>query len=89
MVDRGLCVFLWHRLRPGASCSPSQGPCCGRDCSYSRGQLCRDDNGCREDTFCDGQGVQCPQSNMKPNKTVCNEEFVCFQVVSGSGGGLV
>ena len=76
-------------LRPTAVCSPSQGPCCGRDCSYSRGQLCRGDNGCREDTFCDGRGVQCPQSNMKPNKTVCNEEFVCFQGVSGGGRLLV
>ena len=72
-------------LRPTAVCSPSQGPCCGRDCGFSRGTKCRDDNGCREDSYCDGGGVLCPQSIMKPNKTVCNEEFVCFQGVSGSG----
>ena len=39
---------------------------------------------CREQSFCDGRGVLCPQSIMKPNKTVCNEEFVCFQGVSAS-----
>ena len=67
--------------RPAALCSPSQGPCCNRDCSYNIGDKCRDDNGCRGDSYCDGRGVQCPPSIMKPNKTVCNEEFVCFQGV--------
>ena len=71
-------------LKRGAVCSPSQGPCCNRDCSHNVGAQCRDDNGCRADSFCDGSGVQCPASVLKPNKTVCNQEFVCFQGVMGS-----
>ena len=68
----------------GAVCPPSQGPCCNRDCSHNVGAQCREDNGCRADSFCDGSGVQCPPSVLKPNKTVCNQEFVCFQGVIGS-----
>lgn len=66
-------------LRPAKQCSPSQGPCCDRDCSFNIGNKCRDDNGCRDQSYCNGQGTQCPPSQLKPNKTVCNEEFVCFQ----------
>ncbi len=43
---------------------------------------CREDNGCRDDSYCNGSGTACPPSILKPNKTVCNEEFVCFQGVS-------
>ena len=43
------------------------------------GALCREDNGCRDQSYCDGRGTHCPPSIMKPNKTVCNQEFVCFQ----------
>jgi len=66
-------------LRPSKQCSPSQGPCCDRDCSFDIGTKCRDDNGCRDQSYCNGQGTHCPPSQLKPNKTVCNEEFVCFQ----------
>jgi len=66
-------------LRPAKQCSPSQGPCCDRDCSFNIGNKCRDDNGCRDQSYCNGQGTHCPPSQLKPNKTVCNEEFVCFQ----------
>jgi len=66
-------------LRPAKQCSPSQGPCCDRDCSYNIGNKCRADNGCRDQSYCDGRGTHCPPSQLKPNKTVCNQEFVCFQ----------
>nr|CAD7567528.1 unnamed protein product [Timema californicum] len=66
------------KLTPNSVCSPSQGPCCTPECQLKFGDKCRDDNGCRDSSFCDGRGPQCPPSVNKPNKTVCNEEFVCF-----------
>ena len=60
MVDRGLCVFLWHRLRPGASCSPSQGPCCKGDCnivSESEGLECKAGQDCTYGSLCNGDDV--------------------------------
>ncbi|XP_020711523.2 disintegrin and metalloproteinase domain-containing protein 10-like [Athalia rosae] len=65
-------------LTEGSICSPSQGPCCTSGCTLRTGDKCRDDNGCRDASFCDGCGPQCPQSINKPNKTICNEEFVCY-----------
>ncbi|XP_066997248.2 disintegrin and metalloproteinase domain-containing protein 10 [Anabrus simplex] len=65
-------------LTPGSVCSPSQGPCCTPQCELKFGVKCRDDNGCRDSSFCDGRGPQCPPSINKPNKTICNDEFVCF-----------
>ncbi|KAG7191160.1 hypothetical protein KM043_007181 [Ampulex compressa] len=66
------------RLADAAVCSPSQGPCCTSGCTLRNGDKCRDDNGCRDASFCDGRGPQCPPSINKPNKTICNEEFVCY-----------
>lgn len=60
-----------------------QGPCCTNDCFFKNGDMCRDDNGCRGESFCDGRGPQCPNSDLKPNKTVCHQEFVCYKGVSG------
>lgn len=65
-------------LTPKAMCSPSQGPCCTGDCKLKYGDKCRDDNGCRDPSFCDGHMPQCPPSVNKPNKTICNKEFVCY-----------
>lgn len=65
-------------LTPHSVCSPSQGPCCTAECSLKFGDKCRDDNGCRDSSYCDGRGPHCPPSINKPNKTICNEEFVCF-----------
>lgn len=65
-------------LTPHARCSPSQGPCCTTDCKLKFGDKCRDDNGCRDPSFCDGRVPQCPPSVNKPNKTICNKEFVCY-----------
>ncbi|XP_031784543.1 disintegrin and metalloproteinase domain-containing protein 10 isoform X2 [Nasonia vitripennis] len=65
-------------LTPGSVCSPSQGPCCTTDCRLRFGDKCRDDNGCRDASFCDGRAPYCPPSINKPNKTICNQELVCF-----------
>ena len=65
-------------LTPRSVCSPSQGPCCTAECNLRFGDKCRDDNGCRDASFCDGRSPYCPPSVNKPNKTICNREFVCF-----------
>ncbi|EGI69097.1 Disintegrin and metalloproteinase domain-containing protein 10, partial [Acromyrmex echinatior] len=65
-------------LTPRAVCSPSQGPCCTSECNLRFGDKCRDDNGCRDASFCDGRSPYCPPSINKPNKTICNRELVCF-----------
>ncbi|XP_015585576.1 disintegrin and metalloproteinase domain-containing protein 10 isoform X2 [Cephus cinctus] len=65
-------------LTPGSVCSPSQGPCCAAECKLRFGDKCRDDNGCRDASFCDGRAPHCPPSINKPNKTICNQELVCF-----------
>lgn len=59
-----------------------QGPCCTAECNLRFGDKCRDDNGCRDASFCDGRSAYCPPSINKPNKTICNREFVCFMGVS-------
>ncbi|XP_001945603.2 disintegrin and metalloproteinase domain-containing protein 10 [Acyrthosiphon pisum] len=66
------------RLTAKSVCSPSQGPCCTNDCNLKIGELCRNDNGCRDASYCNGMTPTCPASINKPNKTVCNEEFVCY-----------
>ncbi|XP_046611887.1 disintegrin and metalloproteinase domain-containing protein 10-like isoform X1 [Neodiprion virginianus] len=66
------------RLTPGSICSPSQGPCCTTECKLQFNVKCRDDNGCRDASFCDGRVPHCPPSINKLNKTVCNDELVCF-----------
>ena len=60
----------------------TQGPCCTDECSLKSGDQCREDNGCRDVSFCDGLAPACPLSALKPNKTVCNKEFVCYKGVS-------
>lgn len=69
-------------LTPGSICSPSQGPCCANDCKLKFADKCREDNGCRDASFCDGRTPHCPASINKPNKTICNREFVCFMGVN-------
>ncbi|EAT43688.1 AAEL004881-PA [Aedes aegypti] len=65
-------------LTPKAQCSPSQGPCCTLECTLKTGDKCRDDNGCRDPAYCDGSMPLCPPSVNKPNKTICNKEYVCY-----------
>lgn len=65
----------------GSVCFPFQGPCCTSECNLRFGEKCRDDNGCRDASFCDGDSPYCPPSINKPNKTICNRELVCFMGV--------
>lgn len=77
-----LSTFLHSHMQLVLTCAVLQGPCCTSSCELKYGDKCRDDNGCRDASFCDGRGPHCPPSINKPNKTICNEEFVCFMGVS-------
>lgn len=77
------------KLRPGATCSPSQGPCCSHSCNYVPGAnslLCRASTGCIDAAHCDGTSSLCPNSTKKPDMTLCNgKSLVCEDgVCSGS-----
>lgn len=61
------------RRRPGAYCSPSEGPCCTEKCTFEGDtKQCRDDGECTYKSLCDGQRAHCPSPPAKPNKTECN-----------------
>lgn len=66
------------KLRPNKMCSPTQGPCCTSDCRLKFAEKCKDDNGCRSASFCDGWSAKCPKAMHKPNRTKCLKDNVCF-----------
>ncbi|XP_031413734.1 disintegrin and metalloproteinase domain-containing protein 10 [Clupea harengus] len=75
------------KLRPGAFCSPSQGPCCTPQCGFMGGSAkCRNDSECAFQGNCNGMTAQCPSSKPKENYTICHSETqVCLSgVCSGS-----
>ncbi|XP_062386456.1 disintegrin and metalloproteinase domain-containing protein 10-like [Sardina pilchardus] len=75
------------KLKPGAFCSPSQGPCCTRQCSFMGiSAKCRNDSECAHQGNCNGLTAQCPTSAPKENFTICHSETqVCINgVCSGS-----
>ncbi|XP_030622036.1 disintegrin and metalloproteinase domain-containing protein 10 [Chanos chanos] len=75
------------KLKPGASCSPSQGPCCTPTCAFKMNtEICRDESECAHKGKCNGLTAQCPTSEPKNNFTSCNGETqVCINgVCSGS-----
>ncbi|KAI4900184.1 hypothetical protein NFI96_002659 [Prochilodus magdalenae] len=74
-------------LKPGSSCSPSQGPCCTAGCSFkSQSEKCREESECAEMGMCNGNSAQCPASRPKANFTTCHRETqVCINgACSGS-----
>ncbi|XP_042264262.1 disintegrin and metalloproteinase domain-containing protein 10 [Thunnus maccoyii] len=75
------------KLKPGKTCSPSQGPCCTKECTYKgKTDNCRLESECAQQGSCNGNSPQCPASAPKKNFTSCNEETqVCLNgVCSGS-----
>ncbi|XP_062845480.1 disintegrin and metalloproteinase domain-containing protein 10 isoform X2 [Trichomycterus rosablanca] len=75
------------KLKPGAKCSPSQGPCCTPECEFKgKDQKCRDESECAQQKNCDGNTAQCTTSEPKANLTSCNRETqVCINgVCTGS-----
>ncbi|XP_048587301.1 disintegrin and metalloproteinase domain-containing protein 10 [Nematostella vectensis] len=62
------------RLTLPATCSPSQGPCCGRDCRYVGNDIsCRNKTDCLDKAMCSGSSVECPKSVYQPDNTVCDK----------------
>uniref|UniRef100_A0A8C5RHX0 Disintegrin domain-containing protein n=1 Tax=Laticauda laticaudata TaxID=8630 RepID=A0A8C5RHX0_LATLA len=60
------------RLKPGAECSPSQGPCCDQNCVLKpRGQRCQEENDCALGSLCTGGSSTCPEPLPKANFTPC------------------
>ncbi|XP_064471223.1 disintegrin and metalloproteinase domain-containing protein 10-like isoform X2 [Ornithodoros turicata] len=72
----------------GATCSPSQGPCCTDKCAYeTRDKLCKLETDCTELSYCNGIQANCPAPVHKKNKTECNNGTqVCW---SGECSGSI
>jgi len=75
------------KLKAGAACSPSVGPCCTEQCNLverSHSQKCKEEQECTEQSYCDGRDAKCPEASPKEdNKTECNcdaEGAECTQV---------
>lgn len=68
--------------KPGAECSPSEGPCCREDCRLigrsKVDRVCREPTKCKNASFCNGTSAVCPPSSNLPNKTKCDDDAVCF-----------
>ncbi len=76
-------LFLTDQLcfrckrKPGAQCSPSEGPCCNKQCRFVQKfdhVQCKHEQDCTEAASCDGAQAKCPDPEAKPdNITECNE----------------
>ncbi|CAF3627649.1 unnamed protein product [Rotaria sp. Silwood1] len=71
---------LGCKLKPGARCSPSKGPCCSDQCTFhSTTHICHKDKAsqdCIGDVRCDGIQATCPLNDtqfFKPVDTLCNQ----------------
>ncbi|XP_064192462.1 disintegrin and metalloproteinase domain-containing protein 10-like isoform X2 [Anguilla rostrata] len=76
------------KLRPNKLCSPSQGPCCTRDCGFkTRNEKCREESECAHQGMCNGAQPHCPSSEPKANFTACHGETqVCLN--GGCSGSI-
>ncbi len=65
------------KRKPGVECSPSEGPCCSRQCrfvDYFEKVRCAHEQDCTEAAVCDGRQARCPRPEAKEdNVTECNE----------------
>lgn len=69
------CSFVHFLLVIGTQCSPSQGQCCDRSCSFvpaSANQQCKEDGECNGKAFCNGLSAKCPPPPNNPDGTECN-----------------
>ncbi|XP_057696489.1 disintegrin and metalloproteinase domain-containing protein 10 [Corythoichthys intestinalis] len=78
--DMDLCCYsakkpigVQCRLKPGKTCSPSQGVCCSQDCSFkSQAQTCDEETDCQMESVCSGFSPLCPDPKPKENLTICS-----------------
>ena len=65
------------KRKPGAKCSPSEGPCCRDTCTFwssFENVKCKNEDDCNQKAICNGLQSQCPEPSHKPdNITECNE----------------
>ncbi|KAF6722614.1 Disintegrin and metalloproteinase domain-containing protein 10 [Oryzias melastigma] len=74
-------------IKPGAECSPSQGPCCSNECKFKNSNTsCRLASDCALQSFCGGNSALCPESRPKTDSTTCNSNTQICQngVCAGS-----
>uniref|UniRef100_G3PBJ7 ADAM10 endopeptidase n=1 Tax=Gasterosteus aculeatus aculeatus TaxID=481459 RepID=G3PBJ7_GASAC len=79
--DTDLCCFsarqpvgVQCRLKPGKTCSPSGGLCCGQDCRFkSAGRTCDEETDCQRASECSGFSPLCPMPSAKDNLTECSQ----------------
>lgn len=69
--------------RPGAICSPTEGPCCSERCTLigvDAALTCREESDCQYSAYCNGSSPACPGSASKPDRLFCNKRTsVCYQ----------
>ncbi|XP_024151231.1 disintegrin and metalloproteinase domain-containing protein 10 [Oryzias melastigma] len=74
-------------IKPGTECSPSQGPCCSKECRFKNSNTsCRLASDCALQSFCGGNSALCPESRPKTDSTTCNSNTQICQngVCAGS-----
>nr|CAG4638307.1 EOG090X02I4 [Cyclestheria hislopi] len=63
------------KRRPGKVCSPSQGQCCTKDCTFisaKNRERCKEEGECSEAAYCNGTSAKCPDPAPKPDQIECN-----------------
>ncbi|XP_029002796.1 disintegrin and metalloproteinase domain-containing protein 10 isoform X2 [Betta splendens] len=62
------------RLKPGKTCSPSQGLCCSQDCEFRpAGQMCDEETDCERESACSGASPLCPEPSPKEDLSTCSQ----------------
>jgi disintegrin and metalloproteinase domain-containing protein 10 len=63
--------------KPNTECSPSEGPCCDKNCQFTSKHdsvKCKNEDDCTAEVKCDGRQAVCPEPRHKPdNITECNQ----------------
>lgn len=63
------------KRRPRIQCSPSEGQCCSRSCTFVPAiskEQCKEDTECSGKSYCNGASARCPSPPSKQNGTECN-----------------
>ncbi|XP_049528848.1 disintegrin and metalloproteinase domain-containing protein 10 [Dermacentor silvarum] len=84
--EHGLLNRKGCTLRPDAKCSPSNSACCSDSCQYHNSTwVCRKDDDCQFEAYCDGSGGKCPPSEHKRDGVLCNHRSQVCQAGECTG----